>query len=114
MSRSAIAGKMTTETSPAATSRRVDQVHFDAFPTDRQRERQRHRRQRGPQVHRSAAGPAATDLAYPHSSTTAEEQIEAVRQWAQEIAAPVIDVLVEAVRKAREYAEVGQPGSRRL
>ncbi|WP_052280503.1 YiiX/YebB-like N1pC/P60 family cysteine hydrolase [Nocardia vulneris] len=59
----------------------------------------------------TAPGPAATELAYLNPGTTGEQQIAAAQRWAQQIAAPVIDVLVEALRKAREYTQVKSPDS---
>ena len=59
----------------------------------------------------TAPGPAATELAYLNPGTTAEQQIEAAKRWAEQAAAPVIDVLVGALRKAREYTEVKSPDS---
>ncbi|MBY4109211.1 hypothetical protein HQO82_04245 [Rhodococcus fascians] len=59
----------------------------------------------------TVAGPAATELAFLNPGTTAEQQIAAAQQWAQQQAAPVIDVLVEAVRKARQYTQVGDSPS---
>jgi uncharacterized protein YycO len=52
----------------------------------------------------TAPGPEARELAARNPGTTAEEMIDAARQWAQDQSAPLIDVLVEAVRKARQYA----------
>ncbi len=59
----------------------------------------------------TTAGPAATELAFLNPGTTPEQQIAEAQAWAQEQAAPVIDVLVEELRKAQLYTTVADSPS---